>query len=288
METQQLLSIYPQATISPRPSVAKNMVCVAIDAGKYICIDTTNLSNRELSLLELLTHTKSNATTGDAWSEFLTGRHTTAPQTTAKKLQLLQFRVRFTERHADRSQWLSAIADTFEHVLHRAFITADSGYLLLTESLTDTSADLASLLALIDNDFYTNTHLFIGSTHTSSQDLPTTFTLEQQLFSQNQQDTIVTLSSSLLPFLVNQHQPELQALRNSLSLDSDNKQLIRALYHAQGNVRQAASKLFLHRNTLLYRIEKFERCNGLNLKNMDDLVYCYLLTLGQVINQVEK
>lgn len=75
METQQLLSIYPQATISPRPSVAKNMVCVAIDAGKYICIDTTNLSNRELSLLELLTHTKSNATTGDAWSEFLTGRH---------------------------------------------------------------------------------------------------------------------------------------------------------------------------------------------------------------------
>lgn len=217
METQQLLSIYPQATISPRPSVAKNMVCVAIDAGKYICIDTTNLSNRELSLLELLTHTKSNATTGDAWSEFLTGRHTTAPQTTAKKLQLLQFRVRFTERHADRSQWLSAIADTFEHVLHRAFITADSGYLLLTESLTDTSADLASLLALIDNDFYTNTHLFIGSTHRSSQDLPTTFALEQQLFSQNQQDTIVTLSSSLLPFLVNQHQPELQALRNSLS-----------------------------------------------------------------------
>ncbi|KZU57781.1 helix-turn-helix domain-containing protein [Lactiplantibacillus plantarum] len=135
---------------------------------------------------------------------------------------------------------------------------------------------------------HTNTHLFIGSTHRSSQDLPTTFALEQQLFSQNQQDTIVTLSSSLLPFLVNQHQPELQALRNSLSLDSDNKQLIRALYHTQGNVRQAASKLFLHRNTLLYRIEKFERCNGLNLKNMDDLVYCYLLTLGQVINQVEK
>ncbi|WP_261793259.1 hypothetical protein [Lactiplantibacillus plantarum] len=28
-------------------------------------------------------------------------------------------------------------------------------------------------------------------------------------------------------------------------------------------------------------MEKFERCNGLNLKNMDDLVYCYLLTLSQ-------
>ncbi|MCH8625406.1 hypothetical protein MNV59_11695 [Lactiplantibacillus plantarum] len=129
---------------------------MSIDVGKYICIDTTNLSNRELSLLELLTHTKSSTTTGDAWSEFLTGRHTTAPQTTAKKLQLLQFRVRFTERHADRSQWLNAIANAFEHVLHRAFITADSGYLLLTEPLTDTSTDLASLLALIDNDFYTN------------------------------------------------------------------------------------------------------------------------------------
>ncbi|WEE35981.1 PucR family transcriptional regulator [Lactiplantibacillus paraplantarum] len=281
MNTQQLLSIYPQATIAPLPSMAKNMVCVAIDAGKYICIDTTNLSDRELSLLELLTQTRPSTTTDDAWSEFLTGRNTAIPHTTAQNLQLLQFRVRFTEQHANRAQWLSAIADTFEHVLHHAFITANTGYLLLTKPLTDTPADLASLLALIDNDFYTNTHLFIGSTHTDSQDLPAAFSLEQQLFSQNQQDTIVTLSGSLLPFLVGQHQPELQALRNSLCLDPDHKQLISALYHTQGNVRQAASKLFLHRNTLLYRIEKFERCSGLNLKKMDDLVYCYLLTLGQ-------
>lgn len=280
MNTQQLLKIYPQATVSPLPSMAKNVVCITINNGKYVCIDTTNLNQRELSLLELLTQTKPQPTVEDNWSEFLMGQRTTAPHTIAKSLQLLHFRVRFTDQHTNRSQWLHALADTFEHVLHQAFTTSNTGYLILAEPQTDTKNDLTSLLALIDNDFYTNTHLFIGSIHTDSHDLPAAFTLEQQLFTRNQQDTIVTLSASLLPFLAKQHRPELEVLCRNLCLDTDTQQLISALYHTQGNVRQAASQLFIHRNTLLYRIEKLERCSGLNLKNMDDLVYCYLLTLA--------
>ena len=41
----------------------------------------------------------------------------------------------------------------------------------------------------------------------------------------------------------------------------------------------AAKKLYVHRNTLQYQVEKFEKSSGLNLKNMDDLVLCYLVVL---------
>ena len=81
MNTQQLLKIYPQATVSTLPSMAKNVVCITINNGKYVCIDTTNLNQRELSLLELLTQTKPQPTVEDNWSEFLMGQRTTAPHT---------------------------------------------------------------------------------------------------------------------------------------------------------------------------------------------------------------
>lgn len=279
MNAQQLLTIYPQATVSALPSTASNIVCIALSAGKYVCIDTTNLEQRELSLLEMLTQTKPSPTTNDQWSEFLSGSSPTVPHTTAKQFQLLQFRVRFTDQHTSHSQWLQALADLFDSVIHKSFVTGNTGYLLVAQSLSASQSDLKGLLSLLDNDFYTNTHLFIGSIHKDVQDLPHTYALEQQLFDQNQHDTIVPLSASLLPFLATQHHSELTALSTELFSDTDNQQLITALYHTQGNVRQAASNLFLHRNTLLYRIEKFERCSGLNLKDMDDLVYCYLLTL---------
>lgn len=53
--------------------VVKNMVCVVIDVGKYICIDIINLSNCELLLLELLIYIKLNVIIGDVWLEFLIG-----------------------------------------------------------------------------------------------------------------------------------------------------------------------------------------------------------------------
>ncbi|WP_234002724.1 helix-turn-helix domain-containing protein [Lactobacillus sp. CBA3605] len=87
-----------------------------------------------------------------------------------------------------------------------------------------------------------------------------------------------------MPQLATLHRHELTTLADDCLANTDNQQLIIALYQTQGNVRQAATHLFLHRNTLLYRIDKFERCSGFNLKSMDDLVYCYLLTLAQVTN----
>ena len=46
------------------------------------------------------------------------------------------------------------------------------------------------------------------------------------------------------------------------------KELIEALWDAHGNVSKASQKLFLHRNTLQYRIDRFAEQTGLNVKDM--------------------
>lgn len=281
MDSEQLQRLYPQATVQSAPSDRANVLSVALTANKFLWIDTTNLNQRELVLLKLLT-TKQTAPATDAWSAFLTGETTMAPQVTAKCFQLLHFQVRFTDDSQHHSQWLTALAGLFDGVVHAAFTSQNAGYLLLKNPISALSQpDLSSLLDLLDNDFYTNTHLLIGSHQPALTALPATYAFEQQLFHQTHKQAVSTLSGSMLPYLAATHRQALNGLTPDLLADADNRQLIAALYQTQGNVRQAAAHLFLHRNTLLYRIDKLERCSGFNLKDMDDLVYCYLLTLAQ-------
>ena len=57
----------------------------------------------------------------------------------------------------------------------------------------------------------------------------------------------------------------------------DIKELVTNLYQVGGNVTQAAKNMFIHRNTLEYRIDKIAQNYYLNLHQMDDLVFCYLI-----------
>ena len=64
--------------------------------------------------------------------------------------------------------------------------------------------------------------------------------------------------------------------RRLLNKDTDIQPIISALWKNQGNISSTAKDLFMHRNTLHYRLEKFLNKLAYLLK-MDDLIFCYLL-----------
>lgn len=277
MDTRALQAIFTHATISSAPTIEPGILTIPGDDGAYLLIDSASVTDRERALLTLL-QVPSEAHE-DAWTDYLLGQTTKSPATTATTLQTIHFTVRFTDDSICRANWLRALCHLFEHHVHAAFTNAHQGYVLLNQRLAESGiSSLADLVALIDNDFYSNTHLFIGNTVVLAH-LPAVFKLETQLFLATDQQTVQTLTGSLLPFLIGTQHEELAPLATRLFPDNDSRQLIEALYHTQGNVRQAAERLFVHRNTLLYRIEKFEERSGFNLKHMDDLVYCYGMTL---------
>ena len=49
-----------------------------------------------------------------------------------------------------------------------------------------------------------------------------------------------------------------------------------AMWQNLGNISKAANDLYVHRNTLQYRIDRFFQETGVNLKTMDDLLLSYL------------
>ncbi|MCR5097623.1 MAG: helix-turn-helix domain-containing protein [Lachnospiraceae bacterium] len=57
-------------------------------------------------------------------------------------------------------------------------------------------------------------------------------------------------------------------------LDNEMKNTIRTLFENELNIADTAKALFIHRNTLVYRLEKFQKQTGLDLKRFDDAVIC--------------
>ena len=59
------------------------------------------------------------------------------------------------------------------------------------------------------------------------------------------------------------------------------EEIISVLWKNLGNISSTAKSLFLHRNTLKYKIEKFQEQTGFNLKEANDLLFCHLLLLQE-------
>ena len=52
--------------------------------------------------------------------------------------------------------------------------------------------------------------------------------------------------------------------------------ILETLFEHQGNLSQAADELYIHRNTLTYRLSKYTKETGLNLQHLTDLIVSYL------------
>ena len=53
-------------------------------------------------------------------------------------------------------------------------------------------------------------------------------------------------------------------------VDDENLKIINKFFENTMNVTQTADQLYIHRNTLVYRLEKLEKATGLNIRNFDD------------------
>nr|WP_240330085.1 MULTISPECIES: helix-turn-helix domain-containing protein [unclassified Facklamia] len=68
----------------------------------------------------------------------------------------------------------------------------------------------------------------------------------------------------------------MQPLQQIIRQNNEYSSLIQALFEHQGNLSQAAEQLYIHRNTLTYRLQKFYKETGMQLQHLPDLVICYL------------
>lgn len=160
-------------------------------------------------------------------------------------------------------------------------IDTDTGAFVLSEIPEHFDDSLDELMEMVYYDFGLRLQFLIGNKHPVNKDIDNLFKSEKQYlpFLNEKIQTITQIY--IIHSLAQSIEPEkvFIDLHKRIKEDDDLSMMIQKLWTTGNNIAQAASELYLHRNTLIYRMNKFQKDTQLDLKNQNDLLISYLLTL---------
>lgn len=288
MNQNELQQLFPEAKITTAASLGPAYFTLPFQ-NKWLHIPEHTLSGREKALLKQLLLNEAPTTSDipkNPWAQFLLGQTTEIPIGLAQT-QLLQFRLSYREEDAgsfDQTLWIDAFSQTLP-LVHECFFLNGKSVVFILDSPEPYCIDeeLAAVLDILDDDFSLRTELYLGQRWPVDARLPLLFEEERKIFAASRTlakgSKIITLAAIALPYFISEagtQNPVLQALQATIGSIDGTHELITAMWQNQGNLSKAAADLYLHRNTLQYRIDRFFNATGLALKSMDDLALAYL------------
>lgn len=273
--------LFPHAVVSSDATASKDTLVFPYERG-FLHLPKSDLTERELALIRLLSLNEDRAVTTNSWMSFLQGE--ASLPITETNLQLLYWH-HPTALPKDLKELLEAVFPT--SLLVTALSEHQSLLVLDASDIQDTSVIIKDILPTVESDFGISLKVFIGNAWIgfSEQDLQTTLTEEYKLFQTyddvNAQQSVTTFSQALLWAMAKEKEiDELsQRLLSLMDKLKDGRDLVGAMWQEHGNLVQTAQRLFIHRNSLQYRLDKCYQATGLNLKDLDDLALAYLLIL---------
>jgi len=183
--------------------------------------------------------------------------------------------------------WKNIMKESLSNILEVIFIEDDLIVAILDYKNTDKSfIDLfIEVIRSLDQDFDTLTQGMIGQAIQVNEKTAETYAFENQLFKKNinkqRNDQINKLSDVLVGIVseeIKKHDIKTPKLSTYISESNEAKILVRLLFENQGNLSKTAEALYIHRNTLTYRVNQFYKKTGFDLLYFSDLIVCYLLS----------
>jgi len=288
LNQNELQQLFPEAKITNAASLGPAYFTLPFQ-NKWVHIPEHTLNGREKALLKQLLLNEAKTTSDipkNPWAQFLLGQTTDVPAG-LMQTQLLQFSLSYREEDAgsfDQVLWLDAFSQTLPLVRECFFLNGKSGVFILdSPEPYCIDEELAAVLDILDDDFSLRTDLYLGQRWPVDARLPLLFEEERKIFAASRTiakgNKIITLAAIALPYFISESGNQnlvLQALQTTINSIDGTHELITAMWQNQGNLSKAAADLYLHRNTLQYRIDRFFDVTGLALKSMDDLALAYL------------
>lgn len=280
---------FPHANLVSQILDQPGCVYLPLSEKAWLEINRSDLTEREQVLVGLLLKEKASEI-AHPWLSFLQGQDSKKPQLPSK-LQFIHVRIWKKETvKADVSGWLEMMADLLPHQ-DTVFWLSDQEliFVLDQEQSIEVEELLSETLPTMEYDFGLRLTVFLGQIWSQllDGDLRQVFAEERRLvtaWQQHHQQARVLSFSHL--FLWGQGRvAELTSIPRLLGqLISRQEQLadvIVALWQEGAVVTKAAQRLYLHRNTLQYRLEKWQDLTGLQLRSLTDLAFCYTILMTE-------
>ncbi|TDQ42789.1 PucR family transcriptional regulator [Aureibacillus halotolerans] len=258
--------------------------------GEWIGVRKVAMTTKERQLLTLfldLEHVdeRSLSSHQKPWHQLLFT--TNPPAEELPSYRLLHFHMK--EALLDRNAFEEAIIGLYPYEPVLLWETLHRGVLVEPQNAQLEEAiayeDLAEALT---GDFYTDVHLYVGQIAEAGLRSPISYRLEKESFdltrTLNTKAHVFTHSHQLPLFLLSHSSPEareeLQLLLSDIRDDKELMDSIRTFLECNMNITTASKALFIHRNSLQYRVDKFIERTQLDVKSFSQAVTVYLAMLA--------
>lgn len=289
-----LLKLYPEARLSdhlPELEDKKQYIFQNEARTEWITIPAAAISEKEVELLASLftrveTPTETLAPALQQWKNYLFGRGSMPSGTEGASARIIQFQ--FYGENDDREELETALRGFFPEDVTVFWESHDRAVVVERGNFSLDEQDLASLSGALESDFFVKTAAYIGRQLPVADTLPDHFFMERGYFDFGKKFIepagFYTFEKVFPAYVASMLPDQLADALNSEFADafrSDDEMYatVKGFLENGSNASLAAKKLFIHRNTLQYRIDKFTDKTGVSLKDFHSAFTVYLACL---------
>ena len=289
MIAKELLDWFPDGKILDQPVDKEDYLCLSLSNNQWLLLEEASLSEREKQLVSLLTQQEQSVSLNPWYSHLIEGKGQ-APQT-FKKIQLVYCHLSYFQQE-NLSSWLDMMRTLFPNYLTTIQVGAqDYLFVLQQDKYNSVRSILSDTLEAVEYDFGLRLSIMLGQvwSQNAQQSLSDLIKAERELFKTwwRQGHQGVQIFSQLYLWSLGEKQVDLRIIKDylrQLIQDQDQiQEIILSLWDNSAVLTKTAQQLYLHRNSLQYKIDKWEELTGLQLKELTDLTLCYQLILPDII-----
>ena len=279
---------FPHAEVTDQAHPPAGYVAIPLQAHQWLLLKEEELTEREKQLISWLGGEEEVAP--NPWYQYLIYGKGEAPQV-IKKMQLVYCHLSHSTAEGMAS-WLEMMQTLLPNFRATLQLSGQDYVLILDQDQSLPVADiLKDTVSAMEYDFNIRLSILVGQVWTESKEgkVAPVIRAEQAVFRAwiREGHQGVYRFSQLYLWGIEQAGLDLTPIKASLHqlIESQDQlqDIIVALWENGAVVTKAAQQLYLHRNSLQYKIDKWEELTGLQLKNLTDLALCYHLVLQDVI-----
>ncbi|MBM7586401.1 sugar diacid utilization regulator [Bacillus pakistanensis] len=289
---KQLLKKYPNSIHSENPvSFYPNdhLWLKVHNTKQYIGIPKTDLTIKETELLQTLfeewcpiSEPLNKNTNSIIWYEFLYQGNSVDVHSD-KLYRTIHFSLKDTTD-------FSILSEAMEHLFSEngivIFESESNGCIIEEHSQWNiTEEQLLSSIQVLESDLYTVPQFFIGKFYPFNSSFISLFRKEEELFN-NARERLTSKRihslESILPHIILEKIPLAEkkewfhSIEQTFIEDPELVTTIKTYLENHSNTTQTAKALFMHRNSVQYRIDKFIEKSGLDIKSFQGALTSYL------------
>lgn len=267
--SQDLKKYYPSLTYIEGDRIPNNHE-VFYDDGKKFIIHKGELSDKDILLLKKIYSFKEQS----AWKNYLLNDGNLVPST--DKYRVIHIKMDKINDQVDL--WINTFSSFFAQIID-LFPINDYYFICVLKSEDLDNLELGDILQTLHEDLGISASLYTGESLSVSDELVESFHEDFKIFNEYGSSKRINefkdiyINHYVVPALKDSSQ--MRYLRHKIKGLKDGVELVNVLWKCQGNITQASTELFLHRNTLNYRLDRFEEETGLSLRIMKDLQLAY-------------